>query len=51
LREVFRKNKSIVNPPSDVVINTSVVTARASFSLLEQEFRSVFLREDGARDE
>ena len=51
LREVFRRNKHLVDPPSDVVINTSVLTARASVSLLEEEFRSVFLGEGGAKDE
>jgi hypothetical protein len=45
LREVFRKNKYIVKPPSDLVINTSSITAGASFALLEREFRGVFLRE------
>lgn len=51
LREVFRKNKSVVSPPSDLVINTSSVTARASFALLEGEFREVFLREKEEKEE
>ena len=51
LREIFRKNKKVVSPPSDLVINTSPVTARAPFALLEEEFRGVFLQEDGAKDE
>jgi ribonuclease P protein component len=44
LREVFRKNKSVVDPPSDLVINTSRMTAEASYILLEGEFREVFLQ-------
>jgi ribonuclease P protein component len=50
LREVFRRNKSIVAPPSDLIINASVVTATASVSLLEGEFRRVFFQKDGAKD-
>jgi RNase P protein component len=51
LREVFRKNKSVINPPSDLVINTSSITAGAAFALLEEEFRRVFLQANGAKDE
>jgi ribonuclease P protein component len=43
-REVFRQNKQLVSPPSDLVINTSVVTAKASFARLEEEFRRAFLK-------
>jgi ribonuclease P protein component len=46
LREVFRKNKELVIPPSDLVINTSQLTAQASYELLEGEFRGVFLQEE-----
>jgi len=50
LREVFRKNKGVVTPPSDVVINTSRVTAGASFAQLEEEFVKVFVGNDGVGD-
>ena len=49
-REVFRKNKRLVSPPSDLVINTSAVTAKAPFALLEEEFRKVFLSKDRVKD-
>jgi ribonuclease P protein component len=49
-REVFRKNKRLVSPPSDLVINTSAVTAKAPFARLEEEFRKVFLSEDRVQD-
>jgi len=42
LREVFRRNKSIINPPCDLVINTSSITARATLVELEEEFRRPF---------
>ena len=49
LREVFRKHKALVDPPSDVVINTSRYTATAPFVLLEEEFVRVFVQENGAK--
>lgn len=51
LREIFRKNKRLINPPSDLVINTSAFTAKASFALLEEEFKKVFRQEGGAQRE
>ena len=50
LREIFRQNKRLIYPPSDVVINTSAYTAKASFVLLEEEFKKVFRQEGGAQD-
>ena len=50
LREVFRKHKSVVTPPSDVVINTSRVTAGATYAQLEADFVKIFVGDDGAGD-
>jgi len=51
LKEIFRKNKNIVKTPCDLVVNTSVVTARARYAQLEEEFRKVFLHKDGGKEE
>jgi ribonuclease P protein component len=38
LREVFRKNKELVKPTCDLVINTTSTTCGASYEELEKDF-------------
>lgn len=38
LREIFRKNKRLLHPPCDLVVNAMRSTGKASYSALEGEF-------------